>query len=175
MPGQKTRLIPSDPAVLETGPITACACCGALLPGGDDGCRAAFGEVLARGYSDRAYGAVHLLTVDAHALQHSEWHAPRSNDVHLVRLCWLIERGGESAIGTRGPLEVAAARGGLGDWPFLDPPRDRGPLTIADVWGAVGLAEHCDRARDWARSVWAAWGAHHAWARKRLDALSTGR
>jgi hypothetical protein len=171
MTARKSQLIPADPKVLEHAPVAACACCGARLPGGDDGCRAAFGEVLAREYSDPAYGAVHLLTVDAHALQHSDWHSRRSNAAHLVRLCWLIERGGDAAIGVRGPLEHAA-KSTLGDWPFLEPPQAPGAMTVADLHAAKDVAAHCAIAREWGRAVWLAWSEHHDWARKRLDALS---
>jgi hypothetical protein len=174
MPGHVTKLIPADPDVLATGVRAPCACCGAVLPGGDEGCRAAFGEVLAREFSDRAYGAVHLFTVDAHALQHSEWHGPRSNAVHLMRLGWLIERGGSAAIGSRGPLEDVAKRGPLEGWPTLAPPVARGEVTIADVYAVSAVADHTAIVRRWAESVWAAWSEHHAWARARLAGLIEG-
>ena len=45
-----------------------CARCGGVVPGGTAGCRKFFEELLALEYSDPAYGAVHLLTVDAYAL-----------------------------------------------------------------------------------------------------------
>ena len=172
MPSELTKkLAPADPNVLASAATAACACCGAVLPGGDDGCRAAFAEVLARGYSDRGFGAVHHFVVDAHALQHSEWHGPRSNAVHLVRLCWLFDHEEGAAIGTRGPLEVIAARGPLKDWPFLAPPERRGDVTVADLYAARDLEAHLACARRWAESAWAAWAEHHAWARSRLAAM----
>jgi hypothetical protein len=35
---------------------SVCACCGAAVPGGTEGCRRLFEEVLAREYSDLAWG-----------------------------------------------------------------------------------------------------------------------
>jgi len=43
-----------------------CARGSAVVPGSTAGCFALFYEVVALEYSDPAYGAVHLLTVDAH-------------------------------------------------------------------------------------------------------------
>ena len=57
-----------------------------------------FNAVLERDYSDPVYGAAHLFTVDAFCLQHSEQCGPRSNAFHLMRLCWLVERGGNPSI-----------------------------------------------------------------------------
>lgn len=80
--------------------LAPCIRCGAIVPGGTTGCRTLFEEVLALEYSDPAYGAVHLLTVDAHVLQHSEDHGPRSNVFHLIRLCWLLEHGSDRRQGS---------------------------------------------------------------------------
>jgi hypothetical protein len=76
-----------------------CPYCGADIPPDFETCMAAFEQVVSREYADVAYGAVHLLTVDAYALQHSEEHGPRSNAFHLMRLCRLIEHGGDPRIG----------------------------------------------------------------------------
>ena len=62
---------------------TTCASCGAIVPGGTEVCHKLCEEVLALGYSYPAYGAVHLCTVDAYTLQHSEQHGPRSNAFHF--------------------------------------------------------------------------------------------
>jgi predicted nucleic acid-binding Zn ribbon protein len=48
-----------------------CPHCGAAVPRGWETCTAAFEQVLTREYTDAAYGATHLLSVDAYALQHS--------------------------------------------------------------------------------------------------------
>lgn len=140
--------------------------CGAIVPDGLASCLAAFEEVCAREYSDPAFGAVHLLTVDAYALQHSEEHGPRSNAFHLLRLGRLLERGESPAIGSRPPREAGKAfEGRYRAFPELKPPTDRGTLTIADVHGAPDSDEHAARVRGWARSAWEAYRDHHEWAR----------
>ncbi len=151
----------------EREPLAPCARCGANVPGGTEGCRKLFHAVLALEYGDPAYGAVHLLTVDAYALQHSEDHGPRSNAVHLLRLCMLLEHGGDPSIGQNPhwfQAEVETRR----DIPYLEPPVDRGALTVAHVHGAATPEEHGERVYRWARSVWEAYSAHHAWARRWL-------
>jgi len=65
-------------------------------------CFALFGQVVAMEYSNLAYGAVNLLSVDAHALQHPEDCGVKSNSFHLIRLCWLLEHGGDLRLG-QGP------------------------------------------------------------------------
>ncbi len=58
------------------------------------GCWAAFGEVLAREYSDAAYFEVHRLSVDAYAVQHPGQVSKQtigSIGVHLMRLCLFHE------------------------------------------------------------------------------------
>ena len=134
------------------------------MPGGTAGCRALFEQVLALEYSDPAYGAVHLLTVDAHALQHSEDHGPRSNAFHLIRLCMLLEHDGDPGIGQNLRWFQAQINGTL---PFLEPPMDRGKMTIVDVHGA-SPDEHAEYVHRWARSAWEAWSAHHEWVRQWL-------
>lgn len=68
----------------DTERLAPCTSCGAVVPGGTEGCRKLFGEALAREYSDPVYGAVHFLTVDAYALQHAEQHGPSTNAYHLI-------------------------------------------------------------------------------------------
>ncbi len=140
--------------------------CGARVPDGFERCGAVFNGVCAREYSDPAFGAVHLLTVDAYALQHSEEHGPRSNAFHLMRLCRLLERGDSPGLGQRPPREVGKAfEERYRQFPMLEPPPRRGDLTIVDVHGAHGPEDHARRVREWARSVWEAYSPHHEWAR----------
>ena len=133
-----------------------------------------FQAVLEREYSDPAFGfgEAHLFTVDAHALQHSEEHGPRSNAFHLMRLCWLIEHGGNPSIrqarkGARGFYD--AREESYRRFPFLRPPPFRGELTIISVLTARTPEEHAERARAWGQSVWEAWDAHHVWARAQVQ------
>ena len=146
----------------------ACERCGAVVSGGTAGCHELFYEVLALEYTDLACGAVHLLTVDAYALQHSEDHGPRSNAYHLIRLGWLLEKGGDPSLGQSGPRSRAIADGYKG-FPYLEPPANRGAVTVADVHGAATPDEHVERVWRWARSVWEAWEEYHEWARGWLE------
>ena len=79
-----------------------CPECGAPVSGGLEGCFALHAEVSGREFGDPAYAAVNLLTADAHALQHPEQHGVNNNAFHLIRLCWLVEHGGDPRIG-QGP------------------------------------------------------------------------
>ncbi|HLX64523.1 MAG TPA: DUF5946 family protein [Planctomycetota bacterium] len=149
------------------GAERVCAMCGAPVPAGFERCRAVFEEVCAREYSDPAFQGVHLLTVDAYALQHSDECGPRSNAFHLMRLCLLLEHDGDPRLGARPPRAQAKAfEHDLRGFPFLTPPSRPGTLTVADVIGAQDSAEHSERVWRWARSVWDAWEPHHAWARE---------
>ena len=87
-------------------PLIPCIGCGAPVPdtdgathrcfGASPGCRAAFGEVLAKEYGEYAYPGVHGLTVDAYAVQHqgrSSRQTIQSLAIHLVGLYVLLERG----------------------------------------------------------------------------------
>lgn len=150
--------------------IHRCASCGADVLGGSDGCNKLFDEILIREYGDPRYGAVHLLSVDAYVLQHSERHGPRSNAYHLIRLCWLLEAGGDPRIGRLGS-RLKPILQSYRQFPFLEPPAHRGDVTIAEVVDAAGPEEHAERVRRWAQSVWDAWLPYHEWARNWLRRL----
>ena len=79
---------------------SACPGCGALFEEragpthrymeSSPACWAAYGEVLAREYSDQAFYAVHRMSVDTYAVQHPGQPSPQtiqSVAVHLIRLC----------------------------------------------------------------------------------------
>src|SRR6516162_9891119 len=143
-----------------TNVATTCGGCGALLLHGYENCAAMFNAVLEREYRDPAYGEAHLFTVDAHALQHSEEHGPRSNAFHLMRLCWLLEHGGSPSIRQvrRGAGAFYVAREETyRHFPFLEPPASRGALTVLSVLMAKTPEEHVKRARAWGQCVWDAW------------------
>lgn len=59
------------------------------------GCWAAYGDVIAREYSESALADVHRLSVDSYAAQHPGRPSPQSMKsvgVHLIRLCLTVER-----------------------------------------------------------------------------------
>jgi hypothetical protein len=150
--------------------IFTCSSCSASVFGGKDGCHKLFEEILTLEYSNPDYGAVHLLSVDAYVLQHSERHGPRSNAFHLIRLGWLLEKKGDPRIG-RGSVRLKSVLRDYRNFPFLPPPESRGAMTVADVVDAAGPEEHGERVRRWARSVWDAWYAYHDWARDWLRGI----
>jgi hypothetical protein len=68
----------------------------------------------------------------------------------------------------QGPRWLQAYFDGHREPPVLEPPINRGRVTIADVHGAGGPEEHAARVYRWARSVWQARSAYHDWAREWL-------
>jgi hypothetical protein len=137
-----------------------CAHCSAVVPGGTAGCFELFSQIMALEYSDPAYGAVNLLAVDAHALQHPEDHGVKNNPFHLIRLYWVLEHGGAPRLG-QGSRWLQVEFDSNPDIPVLEPPPDRGKMTVVDVAGAANADEHAERVYRWAGSVWKAWSAHH--------------
>lgn len=129
--------------------------------GASPGCWALFGEVLAREYSDFRYGRVHRLTVDAYTAQHPG--APsaqsiQSVNLHLLGLHAVFERGVSLPEATQ-VLQRAAQH--KREFVWLNPPPSLGTLTVRDVHAAKAPAEHEQRVRQWARSVWQAWAPYH--------------
>lgn len=118
-----------------------------------------------REYSDAVFGAVNLSSVDAHALQHVEDHGVKNSAFHLLRLCWLLEHEGDPRLGV-GPRRLQRQFDGDVAYSVLQPPVQRGAVTVADVIGADTAQKHADRVRRWAEAVWEAWREHHDWARR---------
>jgi hypothetical protein len=136
------------------------------------GCWAAYGEVLAREYSDPAYWSVHRVTVDCYAVQHPGTPSPQSiNSVglHLIRLCATLERELPPDAAPNLLQRLANERRPLR---WLEPPASLGPVTVADVHEAASAEEHRDRVMEWAAALWNAWSDHHAQIRAWLDDAS---
>jgi hypothetical protein len=53
---------------------------------------------------------------------------------------------------------------------WLEPPRQRGAVTVLDVLAAADAQSHVAAVLDWGRSAWEGWAAHHAAVRAWLDA-----
>jgi len=141
--------------------------CGALVPdidgpthryiGASPGCWAIFGEVTEREYGDYRYARVHQLTVDAYCVQHPGVPSPQtiqSVGVHLIGLYLQLGRGLR-------PERVTAARqrvaSGKRRFVWLEPPASLGEITVSYVRDAQDPAEHEERVREWAISVWEDW------------------
>jgi hypothetical protein len=123
------------------------------------GCWAAYGEVLAREYSDPAYAEVHRLGVDAYAVQHPGNPSPQTIQSvarHLIRLCLLLEH--ELAMDRANDAMLAATKS---KFVWLTPPSNRGEITVADVHRATTAEDHTALVRTWAESAWTAWKPHH--------------
>lgn len=166
---------------MEKQAIIQCFSCGAAVPDIEGevheyilaapGCWQLYGEVLAKDYGEFGYPEVHQMTVDAYAVQHPgkpERRAIQSVTVHLISLYYAIEKG----------LDASQSRQMIGQalrfkqaFTWLEPPKDMGKITVADVARrANSLQEYEQAVRAWAASAWQAWSAHHpqirAWAER---------
>jgi CTP:molybdopterin cytidylyltransferase MocA len=134
--------------------------------GASPACWAAFGELLAREFQDRAYGRLHRHTVDVYTVQHpgaDDRRQRQSVAVHLIGLCHWIEHGLDAQ-------RVIAAtqamlKAGRPDWPWLAPPTEY-EMTVRDVLTATSGEEHERLVRRWAETTWHAWSAHHDLVRR---------
>ncbi len=153
-PGCGARFGPREPAAVHP------------YLGASPACWAAFGELLAREFEDRAYyGRVHRHTVDAYAAQHPGQDGRRQRQsvaLHLIGLCHWLEHDLESA-----RLNAITGRltASTRDWPWLDPP-SKYDMTVLDVLGGADADEHGRLVRRWAESVWDAWRVHHPTLRR---------
>ena len=165
---------PADLAGLAATELRPCPGCGARLPGDPEGpkhhyigasspCWLLHAELLVR-MGERGLLSRHV--VDAYAAQHPGVDGRQQRQsvaVHLTALCHRFEHGLDPDLVTRLTQRILAGRP---DWPWLAPPRDWA-MTVADVAAAAAdpsaLAEAAD---GYARSVWAAWVAHHVTVRR---------
>ncbi len=170
---------PSDLAALAE----ACPGCGARYGphptdlthayiGASPACWAAFGELLAREFQDRAYARLHRHTVDVYTVQHpgeDDRRQRQSVAIHLIGLCHWLEHGLDAQ------RVIAATQAMLRrdrpDWPWLAPPAEY-EMTVQDVLVATNGEAHERLVRLWAERTWDAWGAHHDLVRQwAADAL----
>jgi hypothetical protein len=105
-------------------------------------------------------GRWHQLLVDAYAAQHaSERTPPIGTAFALIGLKVALEDGWDG-LRVRGAHQQLANR--YRDWPRFALPADRGTATVLDLALASSPAEHVERLRGWAASVWNAWRAAHS-------------
>jgi hypothetical protein len=145
--------------------VSTCPYCGAAIPDGDADCQLLYAQFLYKLYSNPDYAAVAFLTVDAHALQHPEIHGYKNNAFHLLRLCWQLEFGGD-ALYDRGPRWLQVQFDGKVHVPRLEPPTQRGAVTVADAMQAQTVPELAALVQQWGQAVWEAWSPYHDWARQ---------
>jgi len=135
--------------------------------GGAEACQKLFEAVLGQEHASMADGTVYLMIIDCYALQHPELRRPRSNAFHLLRLGWIILRADNPKIG-KTDSDFRRYAHDLRCFPSLEPPLNRGTLTIADVAAAQDDEERKTIIYAWADAVWLAWSDHHAWVRETL-------
>ena len=126
------------------------------------GCWAAYGEVLAREYSESRLMRLHRLTVDAYAVQHPGMNGPqarRSVGIHLSRIYLYLERGWAMERVNAAMPAISAAKDRR-EW--LEPPSMLGTINVLAFSKMVTVAEHEALLEAWAGSVWKAWTPHHA-------------
>ncbi len=152
------------------GGLETCPGCGAVLalidgPTHDymlssPACWAAFGEVLAREYSDPALLDVHRLTVDTWAVQHPGDGSRRAIQSVALHLCRIRLQLFDGYSGER----ANAAMLRLGRWksemPEL-PRRARYDVTVADLRLTGDRNIHLAEIRRWALATWEAWRDQH--------------
>lgn len=149
--------------------MSTCVGCGLRLPkqGGcthryivsSPECWGIFGVVLSREYENALlYGAVHQITVDAYAAQHTTQHPAKSLVSHLLSLYCSIALGKKQHLARDALVRFVNSRQ---DFPTLTPPRDLGPLTVIDVFNAPSDEEHIRIVKAWGRQIWDAWHEHH--------------
>ncbi len=162
---------------------TPCFACGGLFPPTDGpthkymlsspGCWAAYGAVLAREYENAVlFGAVHLLTVGAYALQHpadaKERRAVQSVWVHYASLYLVFEEKRSLAEAQAG-MQTLVGR----NLALPGPVPDAFPVTVRDVVDA-GVEGHVEAVRRWALCAYQAWPQLKEPTRRVLAGLPAG-
>lgn len=138
-------------------------------------CWHAFGQVLAREYTDPELSAVHRLSVDSYAVQHpggDSRQAVQSVGIHLSRLCMLLERGLSPEHANAAMLRIGKMKASMYK---LSRPTSLGSVTVADVLATTNAKDHVTATRRWAQSAWQAWSAHHAIVRQWVDVIQLQR
>jgi hypothetical protein len=105
-------------------------------------------------------GRWHQLLVDTYAAQHAGERTPRIGTAFALIGLRLALVDGWDGLSVRDAHQDLARR--YGSWPAFTPPERRGDLTVLDLALASTPAEHVERLRAWAASVWEAWADAHA-------------
>jgi hypothetical protein len=147
---------------------------GGLYVGAAAGCWAAYTELIGRQVSDAALAESHMLSVDVYMAQHPGVPGRQSSQsvwVHLVGLCLSLELGYEGRASAHAKARVAVPDA---EFPWLEPPKSLGEVTVFDVLAAP--ADETDIAvRRWAEAVWRAWERHQPVIRARAEAPASRR
>ncbi len=141
-----------------------CPECGLAIQGGPAACRGLMDDLLARDFGNALFFRIHRLMVDTYCLQHPARYcaSAKSLAAHLTGLAWLLEQGGDPALGNEALRRWLDGNPGLSK-PEL--PTFRGRLTIRDVSGFTDPAAYAAAVRRWAESTWEAYAPLHPQAR----------
>lgn len=159
---------------------TSCPGCGLALPvhggpthaymGASSACWRLFSRLSADPFARREGTRLRRLVVDTYAAQHpgtEHRRATQSVAVHLMGLCVLLERDGESR--RLSPVLGRMPARKTMDLHWLTPPDLTRCPTAADVIAAGPGDGYAPAAELWAKRVWAAWRPHHDTVRGWLD------
>ncbi len=149
--------------LLDTG---RCQFCGADFPRGIYACMESYSNGLQLLDLDISEDRVsRFLSVDAHALQHSEIHGRWSNHFHLTRLNLILDKK-EMWDYDKSPLLSDYLNGYKSNRPneFLVPPMplNRGRLTSKDLIMTSTTYECVKLIRTWAEEVYHSWSSAHS-------------
>ncbi|HUI93429.1 MAG TPA: DUF5946 family protein [Chitinivibrionales bacterium] len=167
-------------------PLIHCIGCRALVPDIDGptfryphsssaGCWKLYGEILEKEFSIYKYPSFHRLTLDAYAVQHPGDQTPQTTqsvNVHLAALHMVLVKKMEYKRVTR--LMDALIRKNKGTFEWLDPPENRGAITVVGVVKAATFEEHKKLVEDWAESVYHAWVNYHATIDRLVETVLNG-
>lgn len=120
-------------------------------------------DILVREYGEWNYPSIHRLTVDTYAAQHPGRETPQTTQsviVHLTSINLLLYEDISSETVTKKLGKFIEDHKDEFSW--LEPPENRGDVTVSDVAGARDLEEHTELVEEWAHSVWEAWERHHS-------------
>ena len=143
-----------------------CSSCGATGVGGVLGCDAVFADLIGREFADPAFYRSHRLTVDSYCLQHPERYmiSTKSAAAHLAGICWSLEVG--ESLHLPAPLKRFVDGPRTFDRVAAPPPLHRGRINLTYLLPIRDSEEYLEAAREWARSVWAAWAVGQEQARE---------
>jgi hypothetical protein len=114
------------------------------------------------------YSDVYRLANDAYAVQHPGRTSPQtinSAGIHLIRLCLTMEHDLPAAYANEAVLAAGRRKE---EFVWLEPPKFRGQITVADFSDGLSIEAHKQLLRRWAESAWAAWADHHETIRRWL-------
>jgi hypothetical protein len=139
--------------------VETCPGCGAIVPGGRDGCQSVFDELTMRAYDDFTYASVRDLAFDTYCMLHLATYcrSAKSYAAHLTRLCCGLEYGGD-------PRVYEAIQHWLNGSVRIAKPHvlsQLGTMTVMDVRDASSAEEHIRLIHMWAANVWEAYRTQH--------------